>query len=1138
MKKFSLFILALLCLCANAWALDLSRYSSAPTSGETFYIYNVGQKCFLRAETNKFDYTSPSVSWTITSANDEDKYYIVGNSKYIYLKKDGTSYSVEMSSSKQTVRIQSSDKTSDAYKIYRTSDTKYLNFDNNNLTPANNSGVMNDWIFMTSDQYEDYLADLHAEVIANNAEYLPSTSGWNRIVTMPSSVQDYYYCFVSDNQQTNLMLSLQDAANNKNGNGRKAFFYTTSIDPLTNNAYLWSLRATGSANYFTIQNKSLKDKYMYSPDGNEYLCYAETYNDANASHYGFEIVYSNGSWSITNSDYFSGENVDAKHIGLWSPETGYWNGQELAANKQPYDAGHFQIYALKKDAAFINPNFQASTWNDGWTVTGFGSQTNDQFGTNNVYTEMYVPSGEFGTLGDIHQTLRLPAGSYKLKADIVSRNIESELYASDGTNTYSLAYTGEKAFGKYIVFTLTEEKNVNLGYRMKTTTPINTSTNAWVGVDNFVFSSLSTEEVVEMNRAAMTEYVSAVNTLNNNSYPTAVSATAPVTNNTYLTEGDWLNNANNYSIVNTLTSDLNTWLTENKSIIAPYLYALAQADIAERSDYDAASDRTAINNATTVEGVNNALNTLRTNAISHISSNKTAGMDMSIYMVNPTIIQQSTIQAMPSGWTAYAHESGNGNYSKELASDSDPAKDTYLEYYNTTSASFNVDYYQAVTLPAGTYRLSAKIFFNGNDGAVALYAYYDNQSFLSPVKGGDGGVFNDYSLDFALSAEKTVNLGVKVVSTPASGSWMGADNFSLTYISDGTGIDVSGANNSENWGWCNNNANGWRAMQSYDNYAGYQMVQCYNDNSQTKGDVMTYTLTELTPGFYTANVGFNVHCSNWDGVTVVEGAEGTKNIAVLKLNNQYCTSALVKNTGAATACHIEEVKYIQVQADGNLVLTVSTQANGANWLTVRLNSLTYLGSGSYTLKVGSIGWASLCLPFATEIPEGVTAYYARVVDAEKVTLSPVRNESIAANEPVIIQAEPGEYTFNITNSSPSAIAENLFSGTTAYKNDFATNSVYVLSSSNGNPCFAPLIKQSGDALAFDYAFLGAYKAYLPIPQGNNAASRISFVISEENTATSVQNIKGADSVQKIVRDGQLLIIRGSEIYDVTGRRIQ
>ena len=1081
--------------------------------------------------------------WVIENSNvtngvaTVNMYHIVNSTRYYFnLSKSGTGNSANpnISTDAQTIQLSQSNPNTDlaVYKIHRTADpARYLNY-SGSFSGAVNTGEQNDWVFISPENYPAFIEELRSP-------FLPSTSGWSKITAMPADPSQYYYCLVDD--KAKVMLSLQTASNN-GGSSNKAAFYKTFADPLSDATYLWEFAVAttqNSAGYYTIKNKSMGGTYMYSPDGLEYQFYTNSNQTTETSHHTFLIAYADGSWTITNSDYLAGEGEgeDAKHIGLWTPSNGYEDGQELAANKKTADAAHFQIYALKKDAAFINPNFQASTWNDGWTVTGFYRQNNDEFGSNNVYTEMYVNSGEFGTLGDIHQTLRLPAGSYKLKADIVSRNIESELYASDGTNTYSLAYTGEKAYGKYIVFTLTEEKNVNLGYRMKTKTPINTSTNAWVGVDNFVFSSLSTEEVVEMNTAVMAEYVSAVNTLNNNSYPTAVSATAPETNNTYLTEGDWLNNANNYSIVNTLTSDLNTWLTEKKPIIAPYLYALVQADIAERSGYNAASDRTAINNATTVEGVNNALNTLRTNAISYISSHKTAGMDMSIYMVNPTIIQQSTTKAMPSGWTAYAHESVNGTYSKDLASDSDPAKDTYLENYNTTSASFNVDYYQAVTLPAGTYRLSAKIFFNGNDGAVALYAYYDNQSFLSPVKGGDGGVFNDYSLDFALSAEKTVNLGVKVVSTPASGSWMGADNFSLTYISDGTGIDVSEANNLENWGWCNDNANSWKYKESF-GYAGYQMVQCYNDNSQTKGDVMTYTLTGLTPGFYTANVGFNVHCSNWNGVTVVEGAEGTKNIAVLKLNNQYCTSALVKNTGAAAACHIEEVKYIQVQEDGKLVLTVSTQANGANWLTVRLNSLTYLGSGSYTLKVGGIGWASLCLPFATEISEGVTAYYARVVDAEKVTLSPVRTESIAANEPVIIQAEPGEYTFNITNSSPSKIAENLFSGTTAYKNDFATNSVYVLSSSNGNACFAPLIKQSGDALAFDYAFLGAYKAYLPIPQGNNAASRISFVISEENTATSVQNIKGADSVQKIVRDGQLLIIRGSEIYDVTGRRIQ
>ena len=69
--------------------------------------------------------------------------------------------------------------------------------------------------------------------------------------------------------------------------------------------------------------------------------------------------------------------------------------------------------------------------------------------------------------------------------------------------------------------------------------------------------------------------------------------------------------------------------------------------------------------------------------------------------------------------------------------------------------------------------------------------------------------------------------------------------------------------------------------------------------------------------------------------------------------------------------------------------------------------------------------------------------------------------------------------------------------------------------------------------------LKAHKAYVPMTGSNNAPRRLRFVFNEEKVATGMDNVQG-DNVQstKVVRDGQLVIIRNGVEYNAAGQIVK
>ena len=66
--------------------------------------------------------------------------------------------------------------------------------------------------------------------------------------------------------------------------------------------------------------------------------------------------------------------------------------------------------------------------------------------------------------------------------------------------------------------------------------------------------------------------------------------------------------------------------------------------------------------------------------------------------------------------------------------------------------------------------------------------------------------------------------------------------------------------------------------------------------------------------------------------------------------------------------------------------------------------------------------------------------------------------------------------------------------------------------------------------------LKAHKAFIDVPSGNPAPSRLRFVFNEENAATSIEanSQQPMANSQKLIENGQLYIIRNGVRYNAQG----
>ena len=163
------------------------------------------------------------------------------------------------------------------------------------------------------------------------------------------------------------------------------------------------------------------------------------------------------------------------------------------------------------------------------------------------------------------------------------------------------------------------------------------------------------------------------------------------------------------------------------------------------------------------------------------------------------------------------------------------------------------------------------------------------------------------------------------------------------------------------------------------------------------------------------------------------------------------------------------------------------------------------------------------------MPADVEAYTAVIEgDALKLTKIAGEGEAIPTATAVILKSTIQNYSIQTTFADPVTVDENNLQGTDVALTNPNYGRVYVLSGEDGAVGFYKLA---------DGVSIPAHKAYVTLPAASaGAPKRLRFVFNAPTGVESIQN--SAISSQKVLRDGQLIIIRNGVEYNANGQIVK
>ena len=195
-------------------------------------------------------------------------------------------------------------------------------------------------------------------------------------------------------------------------------------------------------------------------------------------------------------------------------------------------------------------------------------------------------------------------------------------------------------------------------------------------------------------------------------------------------------------------------------------------------------------------------------------------------------------------------------------------------------------------------------------------------------------------------------------------------------------------------------------------------------------------------------------------------------------------------------------------------------------------------------------WNTLCLPFALD--KSILGAGAEVLEMDNASLDELvltigfkalEGEVLAAGVPYLVKSAAGDNivlstTYN--DVTVSSVASSVVRNEVTFQGIF---SPVAMSAGDKTTMFVGLPNSNGDNLYYPSADgeIKGFRAYfkLNLSDPNQAPKRARFVVNQENTATGVENVQG-DKVQsaKVLRNGQLFIIRGERTYSVDGQLVK
>lgn len=243
-------------------------------------------------------------------------------------------------------------------------------------------------------------------------------------------------------------------------------------------------------------------------------------------------------------------------------------------------------------------------------------------------------------------------------------------------------------------------------------------------------------------------------------------------------------------------------------------------------------------------------------------------------------------------------------------------------------------------------------------------------------------------------------------------------------------------------------------------------------------------------------------------------SHGDKINAKINVNDAGMSAELPNHTSGSAPTKI----YSAVNASSFTIVTNSTNS------LVEIKLLTE-ELGYYPVTV-SHGWASFCAAEDVEIPTGLTAYVGESVSAGELALTEIEGSKIPANTGVVLAGADGDY--EMVSTSGAAALSSSFTGTVKRIANPDAETTYTLwyDSSAGEVVLA---KYTG-------SYIPANRAYLTHSGSVGAPLRM---VVRHNTPTGVESTQlSAISSQKVIENGQLVIIREGVRYNVVGQIIK
>ena len=164
-------------------------------------------------------------------------------------------------------------------------------------------------------------------------------------------------------------------------------------------------------------------------------------------------------------------------------------------------------------------------------------------------------------------------------------------------------------------------------------------------------------------------------------------------------------------------------------------------------------------------------------------------------------------------------------------------------------------------------------------------------------------------------------------------------------------------------------------------------------------------------------------------------------------------------------------------------------------------------------------YATMVLPFAVEIPQGVTAYKLTNVEENKVMGEKL--DEIPAGQPVLFTAESGDYMFNAMGTSVlepdmEPGGDGLLTG--VYADGYAPAGSYVLQNESEGVAFYA-VERDGEQK------VRPYTAYLTLPETVAGANRLVIDLGNHDL-TGVRSMEAIEAAVSVVG-----------IYDLSGRKV-